>query len=72
MGVKTAEDCTTHCHRCNKEFDKPDVRMPTPRKHKRTEFWFICLDCFFEEGGVWWAGEPPKVTIEWKKKHTTD
>jgi len=55
MAVKTAEDGIKNCHRCNKEFTKAMVRIPTPRKHNRLESWFLCLDCFQEEGGVWWA-----------------
>ena len=64
MGVKAAEDFITHCHKCKKEFVKSDVRMPTPRKHKRSEYWYICLDCFDEEGGAWWVGKPPTITIQ--------
>ena len=60
MGVKAAEDFITHCHRCNKEFTKPDVRIPSYREGR---FWYECLECFEKEGGVTWVGKPPKITI---------
>ena len=55
MAIKTAEDSVKNCHRCNNEFDKKNVRIPTPiRDGEPNHFWFLCLDCFQEEGGVWW------------------
>lgn len=55
MAVKTAEDFILNCHRCNKAFDKADIRIATPKKGVANVFWFLCMDCFKEEGGVWWS-----------------
>lgn len=61
MGVKTAEDFVTHCHACNKEFKKQDVRIVTFRQDR---FWYECFDCYEKLGGVTWVGEVPKYTRE--------
>ena len=47
-----AEEKITNCHRCGKEFQKQNVRIPTYREGR---FWFECLDCFNAFGGVTWA-----------------
>ena len=56
MAVKTAEDGIKTCCKCGKEFQKSNVRIPTPiRNGEPNTFWFLCLGCFDEEGGVWWV-----------------
>lgn len=64
MGVKAAEDFITYCHRCGKEFNKADVRVPTPKKGEPGSFWYLCLDCFESEGREWWAKCSVKYVVE--------
>jgi len=55
MAVKAAEEFITNCHRCNKDFVKSDVRIATPKRNEPSAYWYLCLDCFMEEGQAWWA-----------------
>jgi len=58
--TKAAEEGIKHCHRCGKEFRKESVRIPTPKKENRLHGWYLCLTCFHEEGGAWWANNKKK------------
>jgi len=57
VGVKTADDCVTNCHRCDRPFVPADVRATAYRDGR---FWFECIECFDIQGGVTWVGTPPK------------
>lgn len=61
MAVPTAEDGIKVCHVCAKQFEKQDVRIPTYREGR---FWFECIECFEERGGVTWIGKSiPKYEV---------
>ena len=57
---KAAEHEVKNCHRCNKTFQPQDVRIPAFREGR---YWYECLECFEELGGVTWA----KYTVRYTR-----